>query len=40
MAKFDVEFFQKDDGSMPAQEFISEQNVKMRAKIYRLLLLL
>lgn len=40
MAKFDVEFFQKSDGTMPAKDFISEQDVKMRAKIYRMLTLL
>lgn len=40
MANFEVEFFQKNDGSMPAEEFISTQDVKMRAKIYRMLTLL
>ena len=40
MAKFEVEYFEKQDGSIPVEEFLLSQDVKMRAKIYRLLLLL
>lgn len=40
MEKFTVEFFEKDDGSFPAEEFILSQDAKMRAKIFRILELL
>lgn len=38
--KFIVEFFEKEDGTVPAEEFILSQNVKMRAKLFRMLELL
>lgn len=31
---FDVEYYELPDGTHPAEEFILEQNVKMRAKIF------
>lgn len=40
MKNFEVEFFEKSDGSIPAEEFILSQDVKMRAKLLRLLELL
>ena len=40
MSCFEVEFFQKSDGSYPAEQFILSQNVKMRVKLFRLLELL
>lgn len=40
MAKFTVEYFEKADGTYPAEEFILAQDVKMRAKLIRLLTLL
>ena len=38
--QFEVAFFEKADGTYPAEEFIISQDVKMRAKIYRLIELL
>ena len=32
---FDVEYYELPDGTRPAEEFILEQDVKMRAKHYR-----
>lgn len=40
MNNFTVEFFEKPDGTYPAEEFILAQNIKMKAKIYRTLELL
>lgn len=40
MEKFTVEYFEKADGTYPAEEFILAQDVKMRAKLIRLLTLL
>lgn len=40
MPNFDVEFFEKSDGTFPAEEFILSQDVKMQAKLFRLLELL
>lgn len=40
MDNFVVEFFEKADGSYPAEEFILSQDIKMRAKIFRILDLL
>lgn len=40
MKRFEVEFFDKADGTYPAEEFILSQENKMRAKIYRMLDLL
>lgn len=40
MDSFEVEYFEKSDGSYPAEAFILSQDVKMRAKLFRLLDLL
>lgn len=40
MQGFEVEFFEKEDGAFPAEEFILSQEPKMRAKIFRMLELL
>lgn len=40
MENFSVEYFVKDDGTAPAEEFILAQDTKMRAKMFRLLTLL
>ncbi|MDD4566023.1 MAG: type II toxin-antitoxin system RelE/ParE family toxin [Eubacteriales bacterium] len=40
MQKFVVEFFEREDGSYPAEQFILSQDTKMRAKIFRLIELL
>lgn len=40
MENFEVEFYEKADGTFPAEEFILSQDVKMRAKLFRLLELL
>lgn len=40
MQRFEVEYFEKEDGTYPAEEFILSQDVKMRAKLFRLLELL
>ena len=40
MGHFEVEFFEKSDGTFPAEEFILSQDVKMQAKLFRLLELL
>ena len=40
MQRFEVEYFEKEDGTFPAEEFILSQDVKMRAKLFRLLELL
>lgn len=40
MHRFEVEYFEKEDGTYPAEEFILSQDVKMRAKLFRLLELL
>lgn len=40
MSRFEVEFFEKPDGTFPAEEFISSQDTKMKAKLYRLIELL
>jgi phage-related protein len=37
---FDVEYYEKPDGSFPAEEFILEQDNKMKAKLFKLLELL
>ena len=37
---FTVEYYENDDGSYPAEEFILAQNDKMKAKLFRLLELL
>ncbi len=40
MERFEVEFFEKPDGTFPAEEFILSQDKKMKAKLYRLIELL
>ena len=40
MQRFEVEYFEKEDGTYPAEEFILSQDVKMGAKLFRLLELL
>lgn len=40
MQRFEVEYFEKEDGTYPAEEFILSQDVKMQAKLFRLLELL
>jgi len=37
---FDVEYYDKPDGTYPAEKFILEQCLKMRAKLFKLLELL
>mgnify|MGYP003266172514 CR=1 FL=1 len=32
---FEVEYFQKDDGTYPVEDFILSQEYKMQAKIFR-----
>ena len=39
-SKFDIVFYETEDGRFPAAEFIKSQDSKMRAKIYRTLELL
>lgn len=40
MAKYQVIFFEKDNGQAPAEEFINALDVKMSAKVYRLLMMI
>lgn len=40
MAKYQVMFFEKDDGTAPAEIFINSLDVKMAAKIFRLLVMI
>ena len=40
MSIYSIEYFEKNDGSMPAEEFILSQDFKMQAKIFRQLELL
>lgn len=37
---FEIEFYEKSDGTYPAEEFILSQDLKMQAKLFRLLELL
>jgi len=37
---FDVEYYEKSDGSFPAEEFILSQDLKMKAKLFKMLELL
>lgn len=37
---FEVEYYEKSDGTHPAEEFILSQDVKMKTKLFRLLELL
>lgn len=34
MEHFEVEFFEKSDGTFPAEEFILAQDTKMRVKLF------
>lgn len=38
--EFTVEFYEKSEGNYPAEEFINSLDVKMRAKVYRSIMLL
>lgn len=40
MENFIVEFFEKNDGTSPAKDFVLSQNIKMRVKLFRTLELL
>lgn len=40
MSKFIVEFFEKSDGTYPAEEFILSQDLKMKSRLYRTLAVL
>lgn len=40
MSNFEVEYFEKSDGTFPAEEFILSQDYKMQAKLFRMLELL
>ena len=40
MSKFIVEFFEKSDGTYPAEEFILSQELKMKSRLYRTLAVL
>lgn len=40
MGHFEIEFFEKADGTSPALEFILSQDKKMKAKLFRLIELL
>lgn len=37
MSNFIVEFFEKSDGTYPAEEFILSQDLKMKSRLYRTL---
>lgn len=39
-SNFDVDFFRKQDGSCPVEDFLDTLDTKMRAKILRLIMLL
>ena len=40
MNKFELEFYRKDNGGCPIEEFLDSLELKMRAKVLRTLLLL
>ena len=40
MSKFIIEFFEKSDGTYPAEEFILSQDLKMKSRLYRTLAVL
>lgn len=40
MQNFDIDFFKKDNGRCPVQEFLDSLDNKMRAKLLRMILLL
>lgn len=35
MDKYEIVFYEKDDGFQPVEDFILDQNIKMRAKILK-----
>lgn len=35
MPNFEVEYYEKSDGSYPVEQFILEQPIKMQARIFR-----
>lgn len=35
MAKFEIEFYEKEDGTIPVQDFLSSLDIKMRTKVFR-----
>lgn len=39
MAKYQVIFYEKEDGTIPAEDFINALNLKMAAKVFRLLVI-
>ena len=40
MAKYQVIFFEKESGEVPVENFINSLDVKMAAKVYRLLVMI
>lgn len=40
LQKFEVDYYSKEDGSCPVKEFLNSLNMKMRAKLLRMLMLL
>ncbi len=40
MQKFDVDFYRKEDGSCPVEEFLDSLSNKMRAKLLKMIVLL
>jgi phage-related protein len=40
MAKYQVVFFEKENGEVPVEDFIDSLDVKMAAKVYRLLVMI
>ncbi len=40
MAKYQVVFFEKENGDVPVEDFIKSLDIKMSAKIYRLLMMI
>lgn len=40
MQEFEIIFYEKDDGTKPAQEFLDSLNVKMRAKMLHTIVML
>jgi phage-related protein len=40
LQNFEIEFYQKSDGSCPIKEFLNSLNTKMRAKLLRTVMLL
>lgn len=40
MTKYQVVFFEKENGEVPAEDFINSLDTKMAAKVYRLLMMI